>query len=113
MVETGVFRTVFWIAIAILYACGVPAIVHAFSSVAFVALISVWALVETAWGQAAASWAQLTAGDVHQVAEETHKQVQFDMNQVEKDMIKLAQLQPGPEAEAFVEVICERLRPAA
>ena len=70
LVVTGLVRVVAWTALIACYLLGVHFTRTLFSSVAFVAVISLYANAATDFGQVCASLAQLTAGDVHHDAEE-------------------------------------------
>lgn len=105
MIITGLSRVLIWLALIIMYLLGVRFTKSLFQSVAFVALISLYANAATDWGQVAASLAQLTAGDAHHDAEATRREVGFDVVAIESDLEKLAKLNPGPEAIKLSEEI--------
>lgn len=110
MIGTGLARVAVWSLLLILYLAGVAFAINLFASVAFVAVLSVLALMLTDWGQVAASLAQLTAGDAHHDAEATRREVSIDFSQLEADVARLARLQPGPESDELVLSIRRRLR---
>ena len=109
LVNTGMIRVIGWTALAVAYILHVPFAVEAFKSVAFVALISDIALIETAFSQVAASLAQLSAADSHHDAEAARKELAVDYVQVEGDIAKLASLQPGPEADELAASIRRKI----
>lgn len=69
LVITGMIRSAAWGTLILLYVIGVPFTHSLFKSVAFVAIISLYANAATDFGQACASLAQLVAGDSHHDAE--------------------------------------------
>jgi hypothetical protein len=81
-----------------------------FTSVSFVALISLYANAATDYGAGSANLAELTAGDAHKDTEHVRRAVDVDYEQVESDIAELAGLQPGPDAQALAEKIRTRLR---
>ena len=110
LVNTGMVRVIGWSALAICYILKVPFAVEAFKSVAFVALISDIALIETAFSQVAASLAQLSAADSHHDAESTRSALAIDFLALESDIARLAKLQPGPESDRLVMKIRRQLK---
>jgi hypothetical protein len=109
MIITGLFRVICWLTLIVLYLLGVKFTKSLFSSVAFVALISLYANAATDWGQVAASLAQLTAGDTHADVEHVRIAQGVEFAEVEADIARLADLQPGPEATGLAERIRRRL----
>jgi len=110
MVITGLARVICWATLILLYLLGVHFTKALFTSVAFVALISLYANAATDWGQVAASLAMLTAGDAHHDAEATRVAVGVDFTAVEQDIARLADLQPGPDAKALATEIRAKLQ---
>ena len=106
MIVTALIRVFVWLTLTILYVCGVAFAVKLFKSVAFVALISMFALILTDWGQFAASMAQLTAGDAE---EAVRRDLGVDFDELEADLEKLAGLPPGSEALALAAEIRQKL----
>lgn len=74
LIFTGLVRVVAWTTLILLYLVGVPFTAALFHSVAFVAIISLYANAATDFGQVCASLAQLTAGDAHRDAEVAREQ---------------------------------------
>jgi hypothetical protein len=109
LIITALIRVAAWMLLTILYVIGVAFAVKLFKSVAFVALISMFALILTDWGQFAASMAQLTAGDVHASVRDMHAAQDVNFDQIEADLVKLAELAPGPEAHALAQAIREQI----
>lgn len=109
MIGTALLRVAVWLGLMGLYAADVGFARHLFISVSFVALLSVLALALTDWGQAAASMAQLTAGDAHHDAEAARRETAVDFAQLEQDILRLAQLQPGPDADQLASTISARI----
>lgn len=110
LVVTAFVRVTGWTSLMVLYAVGVPFTSHLFESVAFVAMISLYANAATDFGQGCASLAQLTAADAHHDAEVARREVQVDTTVLEQDIVQLAELQPGAEAQLLAEQITDRLR---
>lgn len=110
MVVTGSIRTIGWLLLTIAYLTHVGLAVRLFASVSFVAVLSSLALAETAWSQVAGSLAQLTAGDTHSGVLAARAQESIDFDVVERDLGRLAELEPGDEAEALAMEIRMRLR---
>jgi hypothetical protein len=106
LIYTALARVSVWVVLTILYLIGVTFAVTLFKSVAFVALISMFALILTDWGQFAASMAQLTAGDVGHVVT---TQQQVDTDEIQRNLAELAELQPGPEARTLAAKIREQI----
>lgn len=73
LIITAMIRAAAWTTLIILYLLHVPFTASLFKSVAFVAVISLYANAATDFGQGAASLAQLTAADAHHDAEETRR----------------------------------------
>ena len=109
MILTGLVRVAIWSIITLAFALRVPLVVGWFSSVAFVSLLSILALVLTDWGQVAASMAQLTAGDAHASSAAAHRAINLDFEQLDLDIARLADLQPGPDAAQLAANIRHRL----
>lgn len=109
LVVTGLVRVTAWATLIVLYLAGVPFTAHLFQSVAFVALISLYANAATDFGQVCASLAQLTAGDAHQDTEHVRRMQALDFAALESDIAKLAALSPGPDADALAAEIRKRL----
>lgn len=109
LIYTALGRVAVWTLLTILYLVGVAFAVSLFKSVAFVALISMFALILTDWGQFAASMAQLTAGDVHASVRDMHAAQDVNFDQIEADLVKLAELAPGREAHALAQSIREQI----
>ena len=109
LVGTGLARAVAWLTLGVLYLAGVPFTAGLFKSVAFVALISLYANAATDFGQACASLAELTAGDAHHDIEATRSALAIDTAQLDSDIAKLAALQPGPDAQKLADEIRQRL----
>lgn len=110
MIATGFMRVVVWTLLLTLYLAHVAFATTLFASVAFVAVLSVLALMLTDWGQVAASLAQLSASDAHHDAESARKEIRFDTKQLEEDIARLAKLTPGPESDTLVTEIRKRLK---
>lgn len=110
MIGTGFARVVVWTLLLAFYLAHVAFAVNLFASVAFVAVLSVLALMLTDWGQCAASLAQLSAAHGHGDAEAARGEISFDARAIEEDIAKLAKLYPGPESDALVLSIRNRLR---
>ena len=109
LIVTALARVGAWTLLTICYAVGVGFAVTLFKSVAFVALISMFALILTDWGQMAASLAQLNAADAHGAAEHNARALAVDYAGIEHDLAELADLQPGPEARLLAATIREKL----
>jgi hypothetical protein len=99
MVATGLLRVLIWFLLILLYAVGVPFARHLYTSVAFVSLLSVGALLLTDWSQVAASLAQLTAGDSHHDVEFVRDALNVDFAQMDRDLDRLAELAGRPAHE--------------
>lgn len=110
LIVTALIRVAIWSLLTIFYLAHVAFAVNLFKSVSFVAFISMLALILTDWGQYAASMAQLTAGDVHKTMVRSGHVIQADVAQLEGDIERLAQLDPGPEAQGLASEIRARLR---
>jgi len=110
MIGSGFTRVVIWTILLVLYLVHVAFARSLFASVAFVAVLSVLALMLTDWGQVAASLAQLSASDAHHDAEAGRREGQIDFAQIEGDIARLAKLQPGPESDELVLSIKKRLQ---
>ena len=115
LVVTGLARVTAWFILLLMYLVHV-AFPHLFgftaalfTSVAFVACISLYANAATDFGQVAASLAQLTAGDAHHDAEAGRRETAIDFGQLELDLVRLAETPPGKEAKALVAQIRQRL----
>lgn len=108
LVSTGLVRVLAWTTLIVFYLSGVPFTASLFKSVAFVALISLYANAATDFGQVCASLAQLTAGDAHHDAEAARREITVDTAAIEADIARLALLAPGPDAIALAENICGR-----
>ncbi len=109
LIVTGLARVVVWITLIACYLLGFHFTKTLFSSVAFVALISLYANGATDWGQVAASLAQLTAGDAHADVEHVRVVQAMDFAEIESDIARLAELQPGPDAITLAGQIREKL----
>lgn len=109
MIITGLVRVTCWLTLITLYLLGVPFTKALFTSVAFVAVISLYANAATDWGQVAASLAMLTAGDAHQDVEHTRQLMTADFAQLEDDISRLADMQPGQECHELADSIKARL----
>lgn len=109
LVVTALIRVAAWTTMIVLYLSGVPFTAALFGSVAFVAVISLYANAATDFGQFAASLAQLTAADAHHDAEAGRRELNIDFVQLESDVQQLAALAPGPAAEALASDIRSRL----
>ena len=83
-----------------------------FTSVSFVALISLYANAATDYGAGSANLAELTAGDAHKDTEHVRQAVDMDYTQLESDIAELAELQPGPDAQALADRIRTTLKEA-
>jgi hypothetical protein len=99
MIVSGFLRVVVWTVLLLFYLAHVAFARTLFASVAFVAVLSVLALMLTDWGQVAASLAQFSASEAHHDAEAVRKEVSFDAATIEEDIARLAQLQPCKEAD--------------
>ena len=113
MIGTGLLRVALWLAITVAYVAGSHTVHAWFASVSFVALLSILALLLTDWGQVAASLAQLTAGDAHADAEHNRRALEKDsveLDDIERDIARLAELQPGPDAQSLASSIRDRLQ---
>ena len=75
LVITGFIRCAVWLSLIVMYLVGVPFTAMLFRSVAFVAVISLYANAATDFGQACASLAQFTAGHAHEAAEKAREEV--------------------------------------
>lgn len=69
LIVWGLVRALAWVTLIVLYLIGVPFTTVLFHSVAFVAVISLYANAATDFGQVCASLAQLAAARAHQDAE--------------------------------------------
>jgi len=112
LVITGLFRSACWLTLGVLYLSGVPFTHALFASVAFVALLSLYANAATDFGQACASLADLSASDAHHDAEYNRALMTLDINQLEQDIAQLAELHPGPVAKQLSDSICQRIKAA-
>ena len=110
LVATGLMRAAAWTTLIALYLTGVPFTADLFKSVAFVAVISLYANAATDFGQACASLAQLTAGDAHAASERAHAAIDLDTEALSKQIADLAQLPPSPRATALAEQLIASLR---
>ena len=81
-----------------------------FTSVSFVALISLYANAATDYGAGSANLAELTERDAHKDTEHVRQAVGVDCTQLERDIAQLADPQPGPHAQALAETIRARLK---
>lgn len=109
MIGSGLLRVFVWFLLLVTYLAHVATVRSLYASVSFVALLSVLALLLTDWGQVAASLAQLAAADSHHDAEAARREIGMDTRTLEQDISRLAQLKPGPECDAIVFSIRERL----
>lgn len=109
LVITGLCRVACWVTLIALYLLGVSFTHTLFASVAFVALLSLYANGATDFGQVCASLAQLAAGRAHQDAEHARRALGIDLQAVEADIARLASLQPGPDAQTLAAQIRARL----
>jgi hypothetical protein len=115
LIAFGCVRVIAWLALILLYAIGVPFTHTLFLSVAFVALISLYANAATDFGQVCASLAQLTAGDAHHDSEHNRRvlsQTFADIERIEADINRLAGLSGGDALE-LAEKLCATLRSAS
>lgn len=116
MVGSGLLRVGVWMALVSLYLLELLHVIPnigvrtLYSSVAFVALLSVLALLLTDWGQVAASLAQLSAARSHHDSEATLREVGVDYAAIESDIARLAELTPGPDADQLAIDIRKRLK---
>lgn len=69
LVITGLIRTLAWTTLIVMYLAGVSFTASLFKSVAFVAIISLYANAATDFGQSCASLAELSASNAHAEAE--------------------------------------------
>ena len=99
MIGSGLFRVGVWTVLLVLYLVHAAFARSLFASVAFVAVLSVLALMLTDWGQVAASFAQLAAADSHADAEHNRRTLDIDFAALERDVAALAALEPGPDAD--------------
>ena len=109
LILTGAMRVLAWTTLIALYLLGVSFTASLFQSVAFVAVISLYANAATDFGQVCASLAQLVAGDAHADVEHTRRALSFDTKAILGDVRQIAALQPGPEAEAIVARIAAQI----
>lgn len=109
LVITGLLRAACWLSLGVLYLVGVPFTHALFASVAFVALISLYANAATDFGQACASLADLSATDAHHDSERARAKLGHDFEQIDEDIARLAALQPGQEAQTLAAQIRRRL----
>lgn len=111
LIITALIRAAAWTILIVLYLLGVPFTTALFKSVAFVAVISLYANAATDFGQGAASLAQLAAADAHHDAEHNREALAIDYGEIESDIARLALLQPCPEAQELASEIRRKLRP--
>ncbi len=109
LIYTALGRVGIWTVLMILYLIGVAFAVALFKSVAFVALLSILALILTDWGQFAASMAQLTAGHAHQDIEHTRRELSVDTQAIQESIDRLARLPPGPDSDRLAREIRDLL----
>jgi hypothetical protein len=109
LIATGLARVGVWVTLIGLYLAGVAFTTSLFQSVAFVAVISLYANAATDFGQVCASLAQLTAGDAHHDAQAARHAIHRGTAVIEADIARLADLQPGPEAAALATQIRQQL----
>jgi hypothetical protein len=110
LVITAFMRVAVWLLLIALYLAGVGFTKSLFASVAFVAVISLYANAATDFGQGCSSLAQLAATDAHHDAEQTRQAVGVDFQKLDTAITRLAALQPGPEAAEQLEEIRAHLR---
>ena len=109
MIVSGIGRVFVWTLLLVLYLSGVAFARNLFASVAFVAVLSVLALMLTDWGQVVASFAALFAADSHADTEHVRRELGIDTVAIETDLMRLADLQPGAEATSLAAAIRQRL----
>jgi hypothetical protein len=114
---TGAARTAAWVTLGIFIALGL-AHIGAFDwasdlskSIAFVALISIYANAATDFDAATAAFAALVAADAHKAAATVARHQLRETEALATDVSRLADLQPGPEAAELADDIRHRLRP--
>jgi hypothetical protein len=78
-------------------------------NVLYVTQISHWALVITCGTAATATWGVITARAHSEASESARATLVIDLDQIELDLARLAQLQPGPDADALAAEIETRL----
>ena len=105
MIVTGMIRVFGWTALTVAYWVHMKFAADLFNTVQFVALISVFALIETAWGQVAASLAQYTAAHGHHDIEQVRNSMSVDTTAIIQDLEKLAKLKPGKEGDKLAKEI--------
>ena len=99
LIITAMMRAAAWTTLIVLYLVHVPFTASLFKSVAFVAVISLYANAATDFGQGAASLSQLAAIEAHYDAEAARIAVGVDYQAIDTDIAQLAELNPGPEAQ--------------
>jgi hypothetical protein len=87
----------------------VPSVHALFTKVYWVSILSLYANLTTVASIVAGLWAALAAGRAHEDAEAGTTALQIDVTQVDRDVAALAELSPGPEAEALAARIRGRL----
>jgi hypothetical protein len=78
-------------------------------SIPFVALISIYANWATDLDAATAAFAALVAADAHATSERNRRLLVTERARIEDDIARLADLDPGPEAQALADAIRTRL----
>jgi hypothetical protein len=116
---TGALRTVAWVLLGSCIALGLAHVgpfdwaANLSRSIAFVALISLYANAATDFGNATAAFAALVAADAHKAAAAAAGRQQRIDEAMQQDIARLAELQPGEEAGALADDIRKRLRSGA
>jgi hypothetical protein len=113
LIITAFIRVGVWLLLIALYLAGVGFTKSLFASVAFVAVISLYANAATDFAQGCSSLAQLAATDAHHDAEQTRDAVGVDFQRLDTAITRLAALQPGPEAAEQLEEIRAHLNTAS
>lgn len=106
MIRTAQVRVSVWAIMMMAYS--LPFSRHVYNAVGFVTELSLLALLLTDWGQMAASKSELAALDAHHDAEAGRVATRVDFRQLDLDVSRLAELQPGPDAEALAAEIRAR-----
>jgi len=115
LMVTSIIRTCLWVVLGILIAAGLAGasdfgwakdLSH---SLAFLALVSIYANAATDLDAAIAAFAALVASRGLAVADATRRAVVKDFETLSTDISRLASLDPGPEAAQLAEDIRYRL----
>lgn len=108
MLWSSLIQTFLW-TLLLIGAFSVPSLRVLFQKVFWVSILSLYANWATALSIVAGSWSALAAGRAHEDAEATASTLHVDLATIDRDLARLADLEPGPEAQNLARGIRQQL----